>query len=517
MTERRLTPADACWLYSDFEGNHQIVSSLMWTDREVDPAEYRRIVKERMVDQYPVFSQRIRKSRNPLLLPHWEDDPDFDLDYHVDVIQLPEPGDRAALEALVSEQRSVLLDPDKPLWRFHLIQGYNGGSAIHARIQHAIADGWALVRVIMSLADEAVDAPPVPIKEREPKTSKLDTAKTVVGAVVDSVTETAQKAVGAVVGAASDPSSIPSMLSATAEDALSIVPDPGRLLEFGSALPGLVTEGAQSVPGLVVEQAAPVTGGASTAVGAAGDAIDFLNSPKPGKTILHGKVSGKKKIAWIDPIPLQPIKDAGRVFGATINDMLLAATTNSLRRYLLDKNALDVEYLLVAVPVSLRKPTDPLPRDLGNKFGLINVLLPVGIEDAVEQVEFIKEQIDEIKKSQIPIVSFGLASVLSLTGPDVEQLVHKITQDQSAGVVTNVPGPRGPLTLAGANVIGAWGMGGVGGNMNLTVAIFSMNGEINFAIGADTAITGDPERILSTFTDSIDELLQRAGISATVG
>ena len=83
----------------------------MWLDREIDPDEYRSLVQERLINQYPVFSQRIRPSRNPLFMPHWEDDTDFDLDYHVDVIQLPEPGDRAALEALISEQRSEMLRP----------------------------------------------------------------------------------------------------------------------------------------------------------------------------------------------------------------------------------------------------------------------------------------------------------------------------------------------------------------------------------------------------------------------
>ncbi len=109
-------------------------------------------------------------------MPHWEDDPDFDLDYHVDVLPLPEPGDRAALEALVSEQRSKMLDHGRPLWRFHLIQGYEGTSAIHARVQHAIADGWALVRLVMSLADEADGRAAVEVVDREPQERKRDSA-----------------------------------------------------------------------------------------------------------------------------------------------------------------------------------------------------------------------------------------------------------------------------------------------------------------------------------------------------
>jgi hypothetical protein len=92
VADRRLSPADAAWLYSEWEKNNQTVSALMWLDREIDPDDYIAIVQERMVDKYPTFSQRIRKSRNPLMMPHWEDDPDFDIANHVEVLHLPAPG-----------------------------------------------------------------------------------------------------------------------------------------------------------------------------------------------------------------------------------------------------------------------------------------------------------------------------------------------------------------------------------------------------------------------------------------
>ena len=114
MAERRLSPADAAWLYSEWEKNNQTVSSLMWLDREIDPDLFTSIVQERIVDKYPTFHQRIRRSRNPLFMPHWEDDPEFSIDNHVEVVQLPAPGDKATLERVVSEQRSTLLDQESP-------------------------------------------------------------------------------------------------------------------------------------------------------------------------------------------------------------------------------------------------------------------------------------------------------------------------------------------------------------------------------------------------------------------
>ena len=158
MPERRdLSPADACWLYSEWEKNHQTVSAFLWTDRRVNPDALREVVQTRLLDRYPVFVQRVVMSRNPVLMPHWEDDPDFDIDRHLEVVDLPPPADKATLEALIGEQRTPLLDRDHPLWKVYLIQGYDGGSAMHLRIQHSIADGWALVRLFLSLTDEADD------------------------------------------------------------------------------------------------------------------------------------------------------------------------------------------------------------------------------------------------------------------------------------------------------------------------------------------------------------------------
>ena len=78
----------------------------------------------------------------------------------------------------------------------------------------------------------------------------------------------------------------------------------------------------------------------------------------------------------------------------------------------------------------------------------------------------------------MPVVSFGLISVSSLMTPDVERLLHKVTQEHSIGVTTNVPGPRHPIYVAGGEVLGRWGMGGLSGNMNLSFGIYTLNGKL---------------------------------------
>ncbi len=461
MAERRLSPADAAWLYSEWEKNNQTVSSLMWLDREIDPEVFTAIVQERIVDKYPTFSQRLRPSRNPVYLPHWEDDPDFDIANHVEVIHL-QTGTKEELAELVSAQRSQLLDRDRPLWKMYVIQGYRGNTtAVHSRIQHSIADGWALVRLVLSLCDDT-ETVQRPVTVDKPRRRKRDLVGKVASPVVDIVRNPVD----------------------FAKETLSIALYPKRFIEFGTDVLG------------VAEDTAEVSK----------NAVEFLLAPRPGKTILHGSVSGEKKVDWIEPVDLQPIKDIGRATGTTVNDVLLAVLTNALRKYLVERDALTVEDLFTAVPISLRRPDADLPRTLGNRFGLIPVLLPVSIEDPVEQLHEVGRRLDELKESQMPIVSFGLISVSSLMTPDVERLLHKVTQEHSIGVTTNVPGPRHPIYVAGGKVLGSWGMGGLSGNMNLSFGIYTLNGMLNFSVHSDTGITEDPERILDFFLESIEEL-----------
>ncbi len=461
MAERRLSPADAAWLYSEWEKNNQTVSSLMWLDREIDPDLFTQIVQERIVDKYPTFSQRLRPSRNPLYLPHWEDDPEFDITNHIEVLIL-ETGTKEELAELVSAQRSQLLDRERPLWKMYVIQNYRGGTtAVHSRIQHSIADGWALVRLVLSLCDETetVDRPTTVDKPRRRKRDLVGKATKPVVDIVRSPLDFVQ-------------------------ETLSVALHPKRFIEFGTDVLGVAEDTTE----------------------ASKNAVEFLFAPRPGKTILHGEVSGEKKVDWIEPVDLQPIKDIGRATGTTINDVLLAVLTNSLRKYLVENDGLTVDDLFTAVPVSLRRPDADLPRTLGNRFGLIPVLLPVSIEDPVEQLQEIHRRVEELKDSQMPIVSFGLISVSSLMTPDLERALHKVTQEHSIGVTTNVPGPRHPIYVAGGKVLGSWGMGGLSGNMNLSFGIYSLNGQLNFSVHSDTGITDDPERILDHFLESIDEL-----------
>ena len=156
MTTSQLPSADAAWLHMDSRLNPMVVNAVIWFDEPIDLARAREIVQGRLVDAFPRFRQRVAE---PLgRPPRFEDHPEFDVDQHLHRLALPAPGDRAALEEIVSDLITPPLDPTRPLWHVYLIEGFGDGCALLFRIHHCIADGIALARVMLSLTDEEPDA-----------------------------------------------------------------------------------------------------------------------------------------------------------------------------------------------------------------------------------------------------------------------------------------------------------------------------------------------------------------------
>jgi diacylglycerol O-acyltransferase / wax synthase len=161
----RLVPmssVDAAWLGMEDPTNLMMVTGVLTLDGKVDIKRLRTLLDKRLAP-FGRFHQRIVRPRARGGLPHWQDDAHFDIGSHVSHIALPAPGGDRALRELVSELMSTPLDATKPMWHVHLVDGYDGASVVIARIHHSIADGIALVRVMLSLTDPS----PTPTRARK--------------------------------------------------------------------------------------------------------------------------------------------------------------------------------------------------------------------------------------------------------------------------------------------------------------------------------------------------------------
>jgi hypothetical protein len=184
--------------------------------------------------------------------------------------------------------------------------------------------------------------------------------------------------------------------------------------------------------------------------------------------------------------------------GADDPRVVVAAMTGALHRYLAARDSL-VDEIRALVPFNLRPLEEPLARELGNRFGLVYLPLPVGIEDPVERLAEVHRRMDAIKHSPEGAVSYGILGTMGLTPPAVEQRLLDIFTAKGSAVMTNVPGPRRPVWFAGSKVGGVIAWVPTAGTAAVGVSIFSYAGRLTVGFQVDAGLVPDPERIVAGF------------------
>jgi diacylglycerol O-acyltransferase len=449
---------DAAWLGMEDPTNLMMVTGVMAVDGPLDLKRLR-LLLDRRLKPFGRFHQRVVRPRSRANMPHWEDDEQFEIGNHLSHVALPPPGDDATLRDMVGDLMSVPLDFTKPLWHMHLIDGYKpldrGGSVLLTRVHHSIADGIALVRVMLSLTDESPNA-----KVRAAPTGQaapgfrlpLDWLPRVVGQGVARGQE--------------------------------LVTNPGKAL--GIARIG--AHGAYRLGRMVV-------------------------LPPDPKTVFKGKLGRRKRAAWSEPVPLEDFKAIGKAYGATVNDVLVATATGALRRYMEKRGESTAGVAIRAsVPVNLR-PLDQAHK-MGNAFGLVFLTLPIGIADPARRIRAIKKEMDELKSSPEALVAFGVLSIMGLAPVEVEQLGLRFFGSKATAVLTNVPGPRHPLYLAGRKIDKVMFWVPQSGHMGLGISILSYAGGVMLGVATDARLVPDPERIVEAFKVEFEALRAAAAKAA---
>lgn len=447
----RLTPmssVDAAWLGMEDPTNLMMVTGVMALEGKIDPKRLRAVLDQRLAP-FGRFHQRVVRPRSRARLLHWEDDTHFDIDDHLSHLALPPPGGQKALTHLVSELMSTPLDFSKPLWHVHLVEGLETGSVVLARIHHSMADGIALVRVLLSLMDTAPNAP---VARRRSEHNHQ--------------------------GGAMD------WLPATV----------GRGISAGQQL---------------IENPARVGDAAKFGANAAYRLGRLILLPPDPPTVFKGDLGRRKRAAWSEPVPLDDFKTIGRRFGATVNDVLIATASGALRRYL-EKRGEPTSGLTIraSVPVNLR-PLDEA-HQMGNAFGLVFLTLPVGVTDPLRRLRMIKREMDELKRSPEAMVAYGVLSVMGFAPVEVERVGLRFFGSKATAVLTNVPGPREPLYLAGRKLERIMFWVPQSGRLGLGISILSYAGGVMLGVATDEGLVPDPERIVSAFDSEFRALLKAA-------
>ena len=223
------------------------------------------------------------------------------------------------------------------------------------------------------------------------------------------------------------------------------------------------------------------------------------------KTVLRGDLGVVQRVAWSDRLSLDRVKAIGRATGTTVNDVLIAAMTGALHDYLEDRGT-PTDEIRVMVPFNLRPLDQPLPRELGNRFGLVYLPLPVGISDAAKRLTEVHRRMTAIKNSPEGAVSYAILGVIGQTPPPIEQRLLDLFAPKTTAVMTNVPGPRTPVYFAGSRVTGILGWVPAAGTISTGVSIFSYAGGITIGLRVNARLVPDPETIIQGFDHQVQTL-----------
>jgi WS/DGAT/MGAT family acyltransferase len=197
-------------------------------------------------------------------------------------------------------------------------------------------------------------------------------------------------------------------------------------------------------------------------------------------------------------VPLSRIKAIGRPVNATVNDVLVAAVAGTLGHYMRSRGN-NAEEIHAMVPFNLRPLDEPLPRDLGNRFGLILLGLPVGPMDPLARLLAVQERMGEVKRSHEGAIAYGILGLIGRTPAAVEARLVDFFSAKGTMVLTNVPGPRRPVSFAGTPVAGVLVWAPCSGDVGMSVSVFSYAGKVTVGFLTDAGLVPDPQGLADDF------------------
>ncbi len=471
----RISFVDNYWLRQDRPYNHLTINAVWIMADRVDLERLRKHIETRWVTAHKRWKQRpVYYSTGT----YWETDTHFEISNHVRRVGLPGAQGKEELEEFVSNLVSTPMDPTKPLWDWHLVQDYQGGSVLISRFHHCYADGIALIRVILEATDKApgvtIDTTRSPARKAAPEDEE-ETRGDIFRQLFDPVSEAVSNAVK------------------TGRDLLGegvdIVLHPSETVGYARQGIGWVSGYARQGIGFVSEAAK----------------LLLLSDDLP--TRFRGKLGVTKRVAWAEPLPLDEVQIIGKALGCTINDVLVASVAGALRAYLVEKgDPVDSKLeIRAAVPVNLR-PVEQA-KNMGNVFGMVLLTLPIGIENPLERLYEVHKRMGELKDSYQAILAFVLLEIMGL-GPKVAQAsATRVLSKKATVVMTNVPGPQEPLYFAGSKLAELMFWVPQSGSVGMGVSIITYANHVHFGLITDRKRVSDPETIINRFGKEFEKLL----------
>jgi WS/DGAT/MGAT family acyltransferase len=455
----RLSTLDASFLQAEDSDPHVSLAVGGVSIIEGPPPDYDefiRLVSDRTTD-IPRCGQILRTHTFDLGAPEWVQDPHFDITHHVHRAALPHPGEDAEMFAIIASIMERRLDRERPLWECWIIEGLAGGRwAVLMKIHHCIGDGIATAQILGRLSDD-----------RSGETFATD-------------------------------------IRAARESGASILKMLRPRLNPLAWLGG-VTRATLEVTSAVEHAAA----------GAAELTAHVLTASQ--ESSLNGPIVSMRRFSAAR-VDLGVMNQVRRHFGVTLNDVALAAITNSYRSMLLDRGEAPGPHALrTLVPVSMRSEADFDVMD--NRVSAMLPLLPVDEPDPVKQLHIVHQRLAEAKDSG---QREGASAVLSATGGIpfalsawMIRLLTRLPQKSVTALATNVPGPRQRQRVMGREVLEILPVPPIALHLRTGIAMLSYADDFAFGITADYDSAPDVDKLARGIEDGLAQLAALSAVRSS--
>lgn len=467
---RRMSALDAQFLYLEDENPASHAHTIKVSIYEPGPEGYSFSASKdafrARLHRLPPFRWRAVPTPFDLHHPVWIEDPSFDLDFHVRRMAAPQPGGQKELGEIVSEIASRALDRSRPLWELYLVEGLEGGRvAAVAKVHHAVADGVSSAELLDLYHDLEPQAPP---RSTDPVPAA---------------------------GPEHHPEAVPSRTRLL----LAAIRDVVRLLVTG--LPAMLAvakevRARRTVEGLAAADAPPKPFTAPP--------VSFNNVITPHRQFAFTTLS------------LEDAKRVKNAFGATINDVFLAAVAGGLRRYLEPRGELPDQPLVASVPVSTR--SEEQAGTWGNQLAKMYVSLPTHIGDPVERLQAArsaartsKDELQVTRGARLENwIEFFPLPLLRLTARLFIRIHRHTGRATENLIVSNVPGPKQPLWAGSARLSAFYSVGPVSPGIGLNITVWSYVDQLNISLIACREAVPDLWALTDAIRESAAELIKEA-------
>jgi diacylglycerol O-acyltransferase / wax synthase len=458
---RRLSAADSIFLYWEDDSQPMHLGECLVYDGQFDRDDVLRMLRGRM-HLLPRYRQRVVVPPLRVAHPTWEDDPDFDLENHVDELTLPPPGDDRVLSEFGGRLMSQRLDRNRPLWHVSVLHGHEAGhTVLFLKLHHAMVDGVSSVELLEVLHDVE---PPAPVEVWQPRQT---------------------------------PNALSQVASATRHNLSSVVSGGRDLLQLARPQAAKRQIKQLGTLGRTVAE--------STAI---------IAKPPP-KTPFNKSISGARQFAWLE-LPFEDVRELKNTLGGTLNDVVLTILSGAVGRYM-RRHGYDTDgvALRAMCPVSMRRETDR--GGMGNLVSLVVVPLHVGIDDGVERLRAEREAMESLKRRDQAGGMFDAMRWSNRTPAPLHHVLWRWWPKSSWPlniVSTNVPGPRSPLFLEGHEMLHWYPLGIPWTSLGLFLCTLSYREHLVLGLVVDPEVVPDVWDVIEDLRETYADLRDSAGLPA---